>query len=164
MLDGGHLNENLSTLTVCAERSGKVNRSAQKSLRVEAGVRYAEVFLRCCFSFRAIRLSSCCKHCDSSIPSGMCCRSSRFVFSLLPRCHGLFGSQKRLARPRHLLTQRRDDTRRVFSRLFAGAMRASGKPGHGQVRLNTRHCIAYRPRVARTRSYVRKRKIDADVR
>ncbi len=45
-------------------------------------------------STAATLLSWACVYLDKSRPLGKYCRSSRFVFSLGPRCHGLLGSQK----------------------------------------------------------------------
>jgi hypothetical protein len=40
----------------------------------------------------AARSSRLCR--DKSVPLGKLCRSRPLVFSLVPRCHGLCGSQK----------------------------------------------------------------------
>jgi len=61
---------------------------------LSAGVSYPKVFLRRWFSFRATLFNSACEYTDRSAPLGKYWRSSRFVFSFVPRCHGLRGSQK----------------------------------------------------------------------
>src|SRR6266513_2434172 len=45
-------------------------------------------------NFCAILLSSLCECAERSVPLGKYCRRSLFVFSLVPRCQGLWGSQK----------------------------------------------------------------------
>ena len=51
------------------------------------------------FSFAATRSRSCCVNAPIDTPFGKYCRNKRFVFSLVPRCHGLRGSAKYTARP-----------------------------------------------------------------
>lgn len=55
---------------------------------------YPKTFLERWFSFCAILSRYYCEYPDKSVPLGKYWRNNRFVFSLLPRCHGLCGSQK----------------------------------------------------------------------
>lgn len=58
-----------------------------------------KVFFGCVFSRMAISPSPSCVQPDMFLPLGRCCRRSSLVFSLLPRCQGLFGLQKQACTP-----------------------------------------------------------------
>ncbi len=53
---------------------------------------------------------------DRSVPLGKYCRSSRLVFSLVPRCRGLWGSQKQTSRSASSLPRSRVSDPRKFTR------------------------------------------------
>lgn len=67
---------------------------ATQALNLSAGVSYSNVFLGRSFNCLATLFSLLCVCTDKSVPFGKYCRNNLFVFSLLPRCHGLWGSQK----------------------------------------------------------------------
>jgi transposase len=67
---------------------------ATACLIINAGVLKPSVCRGRPLSLRATRSSSVCVKRDRSVPLGKYCRKSRFVFSFVPRCHGLCGSQK----------------------------------------------------------------------
>jgi hypothetical protein len=64
------------------------------SVRTSAGVRYASVFRGRLFNVAATAMSSSALWRARLVPLGKYWRSSPLVFSLVPRCHGLRGSQK----------------------------------------------------------------------
>src|SRR6516164_7312060 len=61
---------------------------------LSAGVSNPKVFRGRWLSRRAILFRLAWEKCESSVPRGKYCRSKPLVFSLLPRCQGLRGSQK----------------------------------------------------------------------
>ena len=68
--------------------------NATPSLSSSAGERKPNVFRGRWFSRSAILFRSACEQLDRSVPFGKYCRRRRFVFSFVPRCQGLCGSQK----------------------------------------------------------------------
>ena len=63
-------------------------------LNRSAGVSKFNVFLGRSLSRLAIAFSLACDTSDKSIPFGKYCLNNPLVFSLEPRCQGLYGSQK----------------------------------------------------------------------
>jgi ATP-binding cassette subfamily B protein RaxB len=63
-------------------------------LNISAGVWKSRVFLGRSFNCLATAFSLACEWLERSIPLGKYCLSKPFVFSLVPRCQGLCGSQK----------------------------------------------------------------------
>src|SRR5262245_32402024 len=61
---------------------------------LSAGVSNPKVFRGRWLSRRAILFRLAWEKCERSVPRGKYCRSRPLVFSLLPRCQGLRGSQK----------------------------------------------------------------------
>ena len=67
---------------------------ATQALNRSAGVSKPKVLRGRSLSWRATWLRRSCVYTDKSVPFGKYCRSRPLVFSLDPRCHGLWGSQK----------------------------------------------------------------------
>src|SRR5207245_5303154 len=65
------------------------------SLSASAGVRQSSVLRGLVLSASATAARSVGLCMLRSVPFGRYCRSSPLVFSFVPRCHGLFGSQKK---------------------------------------------------------------------
>ena len=79
---------------MAAEGVRRQSLDCKTSLSASAGVSHPRVFLGRVLSARATASRSLGLCLLRSVPLGMYCRSSPLVFSLVPRCHGLCGSQK----------------------------------------------------------------------
>src|SRR6202050_2165052 len=75
--------------------SGRIQAlGATQARSLSAGVLNPRVFLGRWFRRSATLFNCDCVNPDTSLPLGKYCRSNPLVFSLLPRCQGLLGSQK----------------------------------------------------------------------
>ena len=80
---------------IVSRRGARVQAAgARYSLSTSAGVRQSRVFLGRVFRAAATAARSSAPCLARSVPFGKYWRSSPLVFSLVPRCHGLCGSQK----------------------------------------------------------------------
>src|ERR1700730_13342928 len=67
---------------------------ATQALNLSAGVSNCKVSRGRSFSWRATLFRVACECTDKSVPFGKYCLSKPLVFSLEPRCQGLWGAQK----------------------------------------------------------------------
>ena len=101
--------------------SGRQAAAARCSSRTSAGVRHPSVLRGRLLSASATAARSSALWRARSVPLGKYCRSSPLVFSLVPRCQGLCGSQKYTCRPVSILSWRAGPSRRPGPRSASGA-------------------------------------------